>query len=67
MLVPYGLPNGSKLCFHFLYFCKKAGFCWLLWMVCVPLVGVSLVEVTWATGGTGFVLVASPLSEPSFC
>ena len=28
---------------------------------------VSLVEVTLATSGAGFVLVASPRSEPSFC
>ena len=56
MLVAYGLPNCNKFCFHFLYFCKKVGFCWLLWMVCVPPVGVSLVE---ATSGTGFVLVAA--------
>ena len=35
-------------------------------MVCVPLAGVSLAEVTLATSGTGFVLVASPRSEPSF-
>ena len=32
-----------------------------------PPVGVSLVEVTLATSGAGFVLVASPRSEPSFC
>ena len=86
MLVPYGLPNGSKLCFHVLYFCKKVAFCCLLWMVFgggggrrgggggggftpppPPPVGASLVEDTRGTSGTGFVLVASPLSEPRFC
>ena len=47
------------------------GFWLVLWLVCFPPppppVGVSLVEVTLATTGAGFVLVASPRSEPSFC
>ena len=46
----------------------RLGFaCFCGWFVSPPRVGVSLVGVTLASSGTGFVLVASPRSEPSFC